>query len=570
MDRLTDLERLTQLMRDKVEEADRGELGRIELAALVWAACSRLWNQGGVSQISEEWSPPPLRGLEEASRALRGLGRRPSATELYRTLASVLVAIEDEIDAAAAPSVTLVSLPRWQAEDPPLLSGEVQVWFREPSLLRTVRSGRDKPAAAAAIIDAGADASAPKTADPPDSPELNRAMRYRLEPDRHLRSLTFLLASFERPRAKLLPKDSDRNSALWDPLLHASAIHGESSLRIALCPLRGPWFPQFEIVEDQGESKFIACPLIFEKAPGSFDAHLDLILQEAAARSVRILVFPEMSIDAALRTRLRKKLRSLKNNRLLAVLGGTYHIGPESGLYRNEAVVWDGRGEPLWEQNKQGIFRLKPEDVRKSRRFFPNLKSDPRTSVVEGIERGGELVVVDTNLGRLAILICADALEPGSYKEILRRVQPDLVFILAMSPKTLEFDKERDWLVRQDIATLFVNAACVCQKRLKDELVFFDLSLQEDGSGPPTRWRWPIGRQPEWYRYRLPEEADPGIPSQSDRRKEGGDSAEEEAAVTAEEPWSPLSELAPGASPVELLPSETGLVLDLGAYLRRS
>jgi hypothetical protein len=245
-------------------------------------------------------------------------------------------------------------------------------------------------------------------------------------------------------------------------------------------------------------------------------------------------------------------------------------------------MVWDGRGQPLWAQRKQGPFRLEPWQLAhpETEPFFPGIKSMkdkkqlPDKQVIEGIRRGGELAVVETALGRVALLICADALEPEQgYVELAGRVQADLVFIVAMTPKTAQFDKARSHFVEQNIGVVFVNTACTCRpgRRHTGEMVLVDLSLQESGDLPPTRWSWRIEAEPEWCRYRSPEErkAEPQVGSTTavtatEAPPQGnGDRGED---------WRPLRDLPvrEGEEPVAtLLEGGIGFVLNLGQYFRR-
>jgi predicted amidohydrolase len=532
-----DLEILTQVIREKVEETLQGKLRPIELAALLWKACNHLWLKVGISQIPEEWHPEPAHDLRATAALLYPFS---SPTELYRILASMLVSVETEIDPPTEKLVQTIFLESLQP-NPPLLTGEVQIWFRERSVLQRARDRRRVGE--------------------------HREMKYWLEPDRHLRVLSFYSPS-DRPEVRLLPVEADRGSPYWAPLLHSSAaLAREGSLRIALCSLRGAWRPQFDLLEDDEgrETRFVARQHILEEKPEALGKHLDQILQEVLRESIHILAFPELSIDEGTRELLREKLRKLRpRNPLLAVFAGTFHIRPKKKEYPhkgtdpyNEAVVWNGLGEPLWTQYKRGAFRLQPHQVKEE--FFPSLKESPRKypglSAVEGIRQGAELVVVDSDLGRLTVLICADALEPGpGYKEVLDRVRPDLALILAMSEKTSGFDQERERLVQQDIGSLFVNAACVC-KEGESDLAFIDLSIHEDTNLPPTRWRWLLGSaEPEWYRNRGPKShANRALSNAFGREKE--------------DRWHPSSEWK-GRPPVRLLGNGAGLILDLGAYLR--
>ena len=418
----------------------------------------------------------------------------------------------------------------------PVLRGTVQVWLREASLLRSFRKRFED-----------------------DSHSVE--MKYEPEPDRHLNRLTFFLKGPDRLDVST-PRRIEEERDSWQPLVLDSAVWAKrGTLRIALCPLPGPWRPQFDLLQEGKKWSFLALPELQEDEEDALCKHLQSVLEEVKRRKIHILVFPELSVDPRRRGFLRAALKTLRPNPLLAVFAGSFHISDDGDpVPYNQAIVWDGRGASLWEHLKRGRYRLSRGQLAlpATRTFFPKMPETPVGPAWERIRKGNELVVVDTRLGRLALLVCADALEPErEHLDIIGRIRPDLVVIIAMSPKTAEFDRARARLVSQNIGVLLVNAACVCTvgQPDSDELALADLSFHESDDLPPTRWRWRVGRSPEWYRYR-----------RSDRKS--GSKENSSSAVDERSPWRPVEELrGDGEGVVSLLEGGAGLVLNLGAYL---
>jgi predicted amidohydrolase len=533
--------------RRRVEDARRGDLSLVKLAALIWAGEEFLYAKAEVSQSLKAETLVPVRSLDAAGRLLARLGDDPSSTQLCRALAQVLPFLDVMIgpNALLAESDQEISLESLQ-EGPPVLKGTVQVWLREPPFLKRLRDHQRR-------LSAGEPG--------------HHAMKYLSLTRSQLRCLSFYLMTLDRPDVMPVPSRIERERDAWQPLaLDSAKLAEQGDLRIALCPLQGPWRPQFRLVEGGEGTSFVALPQVKEDVGGALRKHLDAILDAVQRHRIHLLVFPELSLDEDTRGYLVERLRSLRPNPLLAVITGSFHVWqkdrPDLQPF-NQAVVWDGRGQPLWEQRKQGRFRLEPWQMAlpQTRAFFPAMKQPPTEPVAEGIRRGGELAVVETALGRLALLICADALEPEQgYVELAGRVQADLVFIVAMTPKTKQFDEARSTFVEQDIGVVFVNTACTCQpgRQHTGEMALVDLSLQESGDLPPTRWSWRIGAEPEWYRYERRAETPAGAP--------GGPAS----------PWRPLKELPvrEGEEPVATLldgdgdDGSIGFVLNLGQFFR--
>lgn len=102
-------------------------------------------------------------------------------------------------------------------------------------------------------------------------------------------------------------------------------------------------------------------------------------------------------------------------SQLAMIIAGT---GPVTGdrLPRNRAVVLDREGNPLWQQDKLCDYTLVHDTVHKHWKLPGLGEGDLR----EDIKLGDQLVVVETTLGRLAILICED-LQRSDERDIVPR-----------------------------------------------------------------------------------------------------------------------------------------------------
>jgi predicted amidohydrolase len=238
---------------------------------------------------------------------------------------------------------------------------------------------------------------------------------------------------------------------------------------------------------------------------------LETVIQAAEEQNVHLVVLPELMVPPAARDTLVQRLSRRTLSRPYGVLAGSFHIpagipaGPnqtgEAPLF-NEACLLDHRGRRVLCHQKQFGFRLRRREALPP--FFPGgpPKGGMPAEIYEDIEDGAELAILDTTLGRLAMLICFDALaaDPDhGFEELIRRVRPDLLFVLSMSPKTRPFEEVFKRMAEHWIGTAYVNAHCVCRRAKGSPersplLACCDLALQEPGGAAPTRVLWRIGQ----------------------------------------------------------------------------
>jgi predicted amidohydrolase len=232
-----------------------------------------------------------------------------------------------------------------------------------------------------------------------------------------------------------------------DDVLHELIDLGHArmpSLKIALCPLASGTRPRFR-TDTTGRFFHIdrGRPIW---NPAHLRDHLAEVLAESAQRRIDIVVLPELCIDPAARGALAKQVKALSraNHRFLAVIAGSFHIWRKRRAAKpiNEAVVLGPRGISQWNHVKHGTFTMRRDQVIGAKgTFFPDDQAeDLAEMLIEYVENGRELLVCDSRIGRLAMAICADVLQPGSRAEALKTwIRPDLLFVVSMSSNTQVF-----------------------------------------------------------------------------------------------------------------------------------
>lgn len=312
-------------------------------------------------------------------------------------------------------------------------------------------------------------------------------MRYPPGPQAYLRRLAFY---WQGRGMSVEPSQAATNSSRPHFRLDADVANllERGDFRIVFCPLQPTFHPLF--TADPAKKTFAVQHEQPMKAPELLRAHLERIVALAHKRQTHILLMPELTIDLEHRAWLHTALSqpnlqvarhadtrraniltgqlNVKNSRaLMAHVPGSFHVPQAAGRPVNEAILFDDLGSQLLTHHKRGYYRLQRKQV--DQRFFPGLPLEglpPNVQELhEGIECDSTLQVLDVSLGRIVVLICADGLDVGQpLREQLRQLQPDLVCVVAMSPKCNGFWTFAGELEQQGIGTLFVNAACVVEK----------------------------------------------------------------------------------------------------------
>jgi hypothetical protein len=500
-------ESISFIKKQAVQVTDTRDFELVHLAAYLFAIGTQLaLNQGSARLLIRDELPPAWTSREELLDHLAQLSESLDASALYWTLISALLTIESLIcrqpsyrDAMPA-STPLDSFPAGSFRG---LSGEVLHWMRPPSVLAVERVRR--------FLEARKRPPAPA---PHPEIYLSRLALY-WDPDPRLPRVVPV-----KPSLRTFPlfEKSGRDAA------------ERKSFRVALCPMPGSFHPQFRIHPNGRHFHALSENSISD--PGSLHEHLEVLVEAALAQDVNLLVLPELSVDPNARGRLKQLLRqglTAGGGSLYGIVAGSFHIWGdpaegEEALPVNEAALLDPAGETSAQHWKKGQFRVTSAQVNAAPHFFPVRPAKLAREIFEEIRYGSELQVLDTSLGRVALLICADAIaaDDKGYLPVVRHLRPDLLIVVSMTPETHPFDAFAEDMSRYWIGTLFVNAHCVCQRpeqagwtgRLRraasliaesirdrfglrsavPNLVACDLALQELDGLPPTRLRWRYDR----------------------------------------------------------------------------
>lgn len=191
----------------------------------------------------------------------------------------------------------------------------------------------------------------------------------------------------------------------------------------------------------------------YEKAPGLFRLRkekikaitttLRNIVEKAAAQDVKVLAFPELTIDLNSRS-LRNEVFALAKIHDMYIIPGSYH---KIDTQQNICTVISPEGI-LWEQLKH----------------IPATIHFKQKRIVEGIAAKASpmpIIIANTEYGRIAIIICRDFLDMDLRVELKNFEPPiDIIINPAFTPVTADF-KAIHFDARRSIFaySFFVNVA---------------------------------------------------------------------------------------------------------------
>jgi tetratricopeptide (TPR) repeat protein len=192
------------------------------------------------------------------------------------------------------------------------------------------------------------------------------------------------------------------------------------------------------------------------------------LIDEAAKNNVNILLFPELSIDLGYES-LHKTLSDLASQYKMYIVPGSYH---DAKNMKNTSTVFSPEGI-LWEQEKHTPAIIHFEENR----------------IEEGIEVGArphQIVVSETEYGRIAIVICRDFLDLDLRVELKNSEQPiDIILNPAFTPVTADF-KAAHFDARRSIYAycFFANVADYGNSSIytpEKERTEYELPAKEEG-----------------------------------------------------------------------------------------
>lgn len=462
----------------------------------------------------------------EALSMFRDLRKGIRGEELFAMLCLGLLAIDSDLASRAIPPVIPFETALIPCKTCPL-AGSVIHWLRPPSLLAATRHRR------------WLTARSEGRRIPPDAPP---------EPEDYLESLSLVWNS--DPRGYPIWPSARAFSA--EPLLkHGSGLEfSKRGFKVGMFPLGCSSHPQFKVTDDG-----LYFHAVNERATVAREAliqELEEILAFSVEHSIDLVVLPELMVDSEVRARLRATLKNSRRHFPKGVVAGSFHTWkggdlPGTSRARNETALVGVAGETLLRHEKRGRFRLPVADIERLGDWFIDPPTSyPHHEVVEHLQFAPEIEVFDTELGRIALAVCADCISPGDEGLGVRllRARPDMLFIVSMTAETKLFFDAMEQFARRGISSFFVNASCVCVGRSGEALAAVDLGLLETEKYPPTRFRWRVGEGvAEARRFRRRENS------------EEWDRCEKE------------SENPNGAWLAEIGGAPKGLVLDLGRQL---
>jgi len=183
----------------------------------------------------------------------------------------------------------------------------------------------------------------------------------------------------------------------------------------------------------------------------------ELVAEQVAkgiAKGASIVLFPELTASDAM-TRHVKRLLAEQPNRIGMLVPGSKHLEVSPGVWRNRCTAIDGMGQDT------GILHDKFTRYALPDGTIHGLGGDLGTEILEGIQVTPRRVnFYDSyTLGRLAILICRDIIEPQTA-EFLRRHFLDHILVISMSPSLKDFQTACSQLGRVlDCGVYVVNTA---------------------------------------------------------------------------------------------------------------
>jgi predicted amidohydrolase len=280
----------------------------------------------------------------------------------------------------------------------------------------------------------------------------------------------------------------------WDlPPMERSA-----SFRIALCPMFCGAHPRFTVNPDG--NRFTIDPTSAYSNPEALADYLTALAPQLESADVRLLVLPELSITEHARTQIAAML--VASRCMVGIVAGSFHIWRDGHAAPvNEAVFYVPDGI-AWTHHKLGYFRVTDRNIRDLGKFFAQPLPLLETRVVEGIRRGSVLHFWDTRIGRIAVLICADAIARENMMSAIERCSPDLMLLPSLSMETGPFEQLGETLARRGISVFYVNAASACEISPKALAAFIHLGFPTPAAAPFSRIRWIRNDAPQASRFK--------------------------------------------------------------------
>lgn len=449
------LSRLVARTRELAASTPPHGYGPLRFGAFLFAVAE--WLRAEHRSADHDLPPPLYASLEDAIAGLRAL---PESEDPYHACVAGLLAIEADLCRAglATNLPPRTALGALAGELP--LSGEVLHVVRPLSAWRSAQERRR---------------------------ELRGPMSYARSPKDQLQRLW--MDWHPHPQVRLDPGDGARARVV---VRRSGEVWRDGAFRVALCPLIGATGPRFDVATN-GRS-FTA---MSHAAPVTADL-LAGVIRSAVDTGVALLLLPELHVRSEELRQVTELLRGGSGKLLLVAAGSGHCWTPGRNKPRNAAPLLAGDGGALWTHHKRGLFRLTSAQVGSAPAWFGPLPDVLGAELVEGIECGETLTVLDTGIGRIAVAVCADLLdEEAGFVDAVRTARPAFLLLVSMSPDTEAFERRAEQLASVGISTLYVNATPVPGALS----AFAWLALHGSALHAPTRVRWRYGadRADGWW-----------------------------------------------------------------------
>ncbi len=264
---------------------------------------------------------------------------------------------------------------------------------------------------------------------------------------------------------------------------------------IALCPLTTSCMTRFVSGFGANGDRFRvdqASPLTSE---ARLWQHLDTIGLELADAKARLVLLPELVVPAQISVPFSKQISSRSHGGCL-FFAGSFHVPSSNGQPPvNRMPVVDDQ-DVLYHHDKRGFFKINHQHLEAMKGWKHIFRVPPATgehqSYIEDIRFGAQVATIESELGRLVGVICADGLEPMELKQALLDLRPDLLLVASMSMKTAAFERLATELAERHGGMAFANARPVC--KVGELLAMLRLPIPHTVEGSVPAWiRWVEG-----------------------------------------------------------------------------
>ncbi len=257
-------------------------------------------------------------------------------------------------------------------------------------------------------------------------------------------------------------------------------------------PFKFALFPLNENGEPTYFAKFRIAPgtsvfCIDQDEPMSGAGNLEQILEDIKARyqDCQMLIFPELMIHSRGRDILRDW--TIMPNR--AVVPGSFHVWDRPGEAPWNESTFILAEDMLFRRRKLGDFRLTPKQQQHLRKTGALAGHGIDGDAREGIQLDREFQFADLSLGRIGVLICADAINATGLwlEEAVFENAPDLLVLVCMSSDTDRFLDFANRACLKGVSVLLVNHCSPGDGRVS--VGCYTAAPELDG-GPPGWVQW--------------------------------------------------------------------------------